>query len=195
MDDFCVVGLDSRKFWRKYVRDNSNCEHIHICGLNSSVSTMLLHAIRPRTRHNTNLTVGFLVPCPRTWSTKLLGLRPSRIRNKQSPIICNQSLFELILAVLIHVFLVIRNDSFCDGLTDGVNLRSVSSTGNTNTNIHVGKLIQSNDQKGFVDLLVSVTRLELTLKRRISGWTRDRGEPLTLIRPLPVLQNATAVAV
>jgi hypothetical protein len=36
---------------------------------------------------------------------------------------------------------------------------------------------------------------ETTLKRRISGTTRFKGEPLTLMRPFPVLQKATAVAV
>jgi hypothetical protein len=36
---------------------------------------------------------------------------------------------------------------------------------------------------------------DFTLNLRISGWTRFNGDPLTLIRPLPVLQKATAVAV
>ena len=33
-----------------------------------------------------------------------------------------------------------------------------------------------------------------TLNLRISGWTRERGLPLILTRPLPFLQWATAVA-
>jgi hypothetical protein len=58
----------------------------------------------------------------------------------------------LIFAVLIDEFLVVCNDRFGDGLTDGVNLRCVSTTSNPDADIYTGEFVETDDQEGFVDL-------------------------------------------
>lgn len=55
--------------------------------------------------------------------------------------------------MLIDELLVVGNDGLADGLTDGVDLGSVSTTGDANSNIDVGELLEANDEEGFVDLV------------------------------------------
>jgi hypothetical protein len=66
----------------------------------------------------------------------------------------HESLLELILGVLVDVFLVISHNGFGDGLSDGVNLRSVTASGDAHADIDPGELIQTDDKEGFVDLFV-----------------------------------------
>ena len=112
--------------------------------------------------------------------------------------------------MLIDVLLVVGDDGLGDGLTDGVNLGGVTTTGDADTDVDTGKLVGTDDEEGLVDLLFHgilgcgvlfffffpypswrqiFPRLDgewwRTLKRRTSGWTRERGWPLTLTRPLP----------
>ena len=54
--------------------------------------------------------------------------------------------------MLIDELLVVGNDGLGDGLTDGIDLRCVSTTGHPDADINVGKLVETNDQEGFVDL-------------------------------------------
>jgi hypothetical protein len=135
--------------------------------------------------------------------------------------------------VLIDVLLVVGDDGLGDGLTDGVDLRGVTTTGDTDTDVDTGELVNADDQEGLVDLEIrkklyrqkivlpaffsspgaigvcSSLRIHVffflslavrkliervrTLKRRISGWTRERGWPLTLTRPLPCCKNTQHV--
>jgi hypothetical protein len=107
--------------------------------------------------------------------------------------------------VLIDVLLVVGDDGLGDGLADGVDLGGVTTTGDTDTDVDTGELVSADDQERLVDLFalssdsvfpfvlfpsqnnatLSVGFCSRTLKRRISGWTRPRGWPLTLMRPLP----------
>jgi hypothetical protein len=58
----------------------------------------------------------------------------------------------LVLGVLIDELLVVCNNGLGDCLTDGVDLRSVSTTGNTDTDVDTGELVQTDNQEGLVDL-------------------------------------------
>jgi hypothetical protein len=54
--------------------------------------------------------------------------------------------------VLIDVLLVIGDDGLGDGLTDGVDLGSVTTTGDTDADVDSGELVLADDQEGLVDL-------------------------------------------
>ena len=54
--------------------------------------------------------------------------------------------------MLIDVLLVVGDDGLGDGLTDGVDLGSVTTTSDANTDVDTGELVSADDQEGLVDL-------------------------------------------
>lgn len=54
--------------------------------------------------------------------------------------------------MLIDVLLVVGDNGLGDGLTDGVDLRGVTTTGDTDTDIDTGELVNADDEEGLVDL-------------------------------------------
>jgi hypothetical protein len=54
--------------------------------------------------------------------------------------------------VLVDELLVVGDNGLGDGLTDGVDLRCVSTTSNSDADIDVGELLKTDDQEGFIDL-------------------------------------------
>lgn len=105
-----------------------------------------------QTRHNNCLTVRFLVSGSGTWTSELLGFRPSVVGNKKCAVVLDKGLLQLVLCELIDEFLVVGNDSFGDRLTDGVDLRSVTTTGNPNADVDLREFVKTNNQEGLVDL-------------------------------------------
>ena len=94
--------------------------------------------LRPKT---SNFSVGrkrTLVTGASTGTTELLGLAPPVVGNEQCAVVLDESLLELVLGVLVDVFLVVGDDGFGDGLTDGVDLRGVTSAGDAHANVDVG---------------------------------------------------------
>ena len=98
------------------------------------------------------LTVGFLVPCASTRSTELLGFRATVVGDKQGAVVLHKSLLELVLGVLVNVLLVVGDDRLGDGLTDGVDLRGVTTTGDADADVDTSELVGTDDQEGLVDL-------------------------------------------
>jgi hypothetical protein len=54
--------------------------------------------------------------------------------------------------VLVDVLLVVGDNGLGDGLTDGVDLGGVTTTGDTDTDVDTGELVNADDQEGLVDL-------------------------------------------
>ena len=54
--------------------------------------------------------------------------------------------------MLIDELLVVGDNGLGDGLTDGVDLRCVSTASNSDADIDVGKLLETDNQEGFIDL-------------------------------------------
>lgn len=54
--------------------------------------------------------------------------------------------------MLIDVLLVVGDDGLGDSLTDGVDLGSVTTTGDTDADVDTGELVLADDQEGLVDL-------------------------------------------
>ena len=44
----------------------------------------------------------------------------------------------------------LRNDALCNGLSDGIQLRDVTTTPHSNSDVNVGKLLGTDDEDGFV---------------------------------------------
>lgn len=103
--------------------------------------------------------------------------------------------------------MVVGHNGLGDGLADGVDLRCVSAARHAHADVYVREFVESDGEERFVDLdlkcMESVGGVGTffwvvlggdrkmggkegrTLKRRISGWVRARGLPLTFTRPLP----------
>lgn len=88
--------------------------------------------------HNHLLTVRLLVSCTRTWTAELLGLAPPVVCHEQRTVVLHERLLQLVLGILVDVFLVVCHDGLCDGLADGVDLRGVAATGDTDTDVNAG---------------------------------------------------------
>ena len=54
--------------------------------------------------------------------------------------------------MLIDVLLVVGDNGLGDGLTDGVDLGGVTTTGDADTDVDTGELVNADDQEGLVDL-------------------------------------------
>lgn len=99
-----------------------------------------------------SLTVGFLVSRSGTWTTKLLGLAPSVVGNQERSVVLDKGLLQLVLGVFVDEFLVVGDDGLGDGLSDGIDLRSVATTGDSNTDVDIGELVKADNQERLVDL-------------------------------------------
>lgn len=84
------------------------------------------------------LTVRFLVPGAGTGTAEFLGLAPPVVGDEECAVVLDEGLLELVLGVLIDEFLVVGNDGLGDGLTDGVDLGSVTTTGDADADIDIG---------------------------------------------------------
>lgn len=140
------------------------------------------------------LTVRLLVPGAGTWTTKLLGLAPPVVGNEQCAVVLDEGLLELVLGMLVDVLLVVGDDGFGNGLADGVDLRGVTTTRDADANVDIGKLVNTEDQDGLVDLesqnlgLNEGKRLSVNLDETLSGLAvGDSSRSLLLAEALHTL--------
>lgn len=68
----------------------------------------------------------------------------------------HQSLLELVLRVLVNVLLVVGDNRLGYCLSDSVDLRSVTTTSNSDTDVNVGEFVKTDDEEGFVDLVTGI---------------------------------------
>lgn len=104
-------------------------EHRSMLPLHTALSALLQSSRR--------LTVRLLVPCARTWTAELLGLAPPVVGNEQCAVVLDEGLLELVLRVLVDVLLVVGDDGFGNGLADGVDLGSVTTTGDADADVDI----------------------------------------------------------
>jgi hypothetical protein len=96
-----------------------------------------------------------------TASTILLWLTATRIRDQQVSVVFNQNLSQFILRALVHVLGVVCNNRLGNGGTDSVDLRSDTSTLDTDADIKIGELVLSDNQNGLEDLEAEDFRLDV----------------------------------
>lgn len=81
----------------------------------------------------------------------------------------------MVLGVLVDELLVVGDDGLGDSLTDGVHLRGVSSSSDTDTDVDTSELLKTDDQERLVDLepqdlgLDEVQGLSVDLKETLTG--------------------------
>ena len=77
--------------------------------------------------------------------------------------------------MLVDELLVVGDNGLGNSLTDGVDLRCVSTASNSDADIDVGELLKTDDQEGFVDLeskdlgLDEVERLSVNFDQALSS--------------------------
>lgn len=95
-----------------------------------------------------------------TTTTELLWLHSSGVSNQQGLVVSRENLLELVLGSLVDVFLVVSNQTLSNGLSDGVNLRDVTTTGDLDSDIDVLELVQAGQGQWLVDLETQDLRLD-----------------------------------
>jgi len=123
-----------------------------------------------------HLTVRLLESCTCTASTELLGLRATRVGNKEGAIIVHEDLLDLTLGCLVDIFLVPGNQGLCDGLTDGVDLGCVTTTLNTDADVHLTVSVGSEEEHWLPDLETECLGLD-----KLDWDTVDLDEANTLL--------------
>jgi hypothetical protein len=99
-----------------------------------------------------HLSVRLLEARAGTTTTKLLGLAAAVIGDEESTVKGNEGLLEHVLGVLVDELLVVGDQRLGNGLTDGVNLRGVTTTGDADADVDVGELVEADDEERLVDL-------------------------------------------
>lgn len=103
-------------------------------------------------RKTQSLTVRLLVPGTGTGTTELLRLHAAGVGNEESTVAGKEGALEKVLGLLVNVLLVVGNKTLSEGLTDSVDLRYVTTTGDSDTDVEVLELLDANDKEGLVDL-------------------------------------------
>ena len=87
-----------------------------------------------------------------TVTTELLRLCSPGVGDEEGPVVRDELLLELERARRVKVLGVVRNDRLRDRLTDGVDLRRVSTTLHAETDVNRRKGLLAGDEDGLVDL-------------------------------------------
>lgn len=137
-----------------------------------TAAALILHAI-PSCADA--LTVGLLESGTGTWTAELLGFAATVVGNEEGTVELGQGLLEQVLGVLIDELLVVGDQGLGDRLSDGVDLGSVTTTGDTDTDVEAGELVKTDDQERLVDLgsenggLNELERAAVDLDQTLSG--------------------------
>merc|ERR1712243_25348 len=110
------------------------------------------------------LTIRFLVSCPSSRSSELLGFIPPWICHQQGAIKLDQDVLDLLLRLLIHILLVVSYQGLGQSLSDGVDLTGVSTALHTDPDVDVGKPVLAQKKDWFLHLEAQICWL-----RQIQG--------------------------
>ena len=111
-----------------------------------------------------------------TVTTELLGLCSSGIRDEEGTVVGNKLLLELHRAVSVDVLSVVRNNSLRDSLADGIDLRRVATTLDTDADVDGTEGVLASYEDGLIDLEAENLRLE-----EVDGRTIDMDEAAALL--------------
>lgn len=75
----------------------------------------------------------------------MFGFTSSIVRHQQCTIVLGQRLLEGILGMLVDVFLIVGHDGFGNGLSHGVDLRSMTTASDSNPDIDMGEFVDADD--------------------------------------------------
>jgi hypothetical protein len=109
------------------------------------------------------LSVRLLVAGPGAGTAELLGLAATVVGDEQGAVELDEGLLEHVLGVLVDELLVVGDEGLGDGLTDGVDLRGVATTGDADADVDVGELVEADNQERLVDLWESKVLVSVAL--------------------------------
>lgn len=98
------------------------------------------------------LTVRLLESGTSTLTTEFLWFWSSSIGDQQGSVVRGESLLQFVLGLFVDVLLVVSNQTLSNSLSDGVDLRDVTTTGDSNSDVDLSELVQTNQQQWFVNL-------------------------------------------
>lgn len=87
-----------------------------------------------------------------TTTTELLWFHSSGVGNQQSLVVRSEGLLDFVLGSLVNVLLVVSNQTLSNGLSDGVNLGNVTTTGDLDSDVNVLELVQAGQNQWLVNL-------------------------------------------
>lgn len=87
-----------------------------------------------------------------TTTTELLWFHSSGVGNQQSLVVRSKGLLDFVLGSLVNVLLVVSNQTLSNGLSDGVNLGNVTTTGDLDSDVNVLELVQAGQNQWLVNL-------------------------------------------
>lgn len=85
-----------------------------------------------------------------------LWLSAAWVGNKEGTVVGDESSLELVLGVLIDVLLVVGDKGLGNGLTDGVDLGSVTTTGDADADVDASELVEADNQERLIKLFATV---------------------------------------
>ena len=97
-------------------------------------------------------TVRLLEPGASSTTTELLGLTASGISDEKGPVVPDENILDLLLALLVHILLVESNKGFGYALPNGVDLRGVTTSLDANTHVHSRETVSSQEEDWLVGL-------------------------------------------
>ena len=74
-----------------------------------------------------------------TSSSDMLRLAFSKVGNKKGSIVLKKGLFDLSLRRFVFIFLMISNKSSAESDSDSVDLRDITSSGDSDSDVNIGK--------------------------------------------------------
>lgn len=87
-----------------------------------------------------------------TTTTELLWFHSSGVSNQQGLVVRSERLLDLVLGSLVDVLLVVSNQTLSNSLSDGVDLRDVTTTGDLDSDVNALELVQASQNQWLVNL-------------------------------------------
>jgi hypothetical protein len=98
------------------------------------------------------LTVRLLISSSGTGTSELLGLASSRVSDDQGSVVSDEGVSDLLLGGLIDELLVVSQKTLGDGLSDGVDLRGVTTASDSDSHVNLGEILLTQEQDGLEGL-------------------------------------------
>ncbi len=114
------------------------------------------------------LTVRLLISGSGTRTSELLGFASSRVGDDQRSVVSDQHVSDLLLGGLINELLVVGEQTLGDGLSDGVDLRGVTTASDSDSHVDLGEVFLAQKEDGLESLNSESRGIEM-----IEGYTVD----------------------
>lgn len=135
-------------------------------------------------------SVRLLLSSSGTRTAILLRFTSSRVSDQHRSIVRSEYFFNFTFGLFIDKLLIESNNTFANSLTNSIDLGSITTTSNSNSDIEARESLGTQQQEGFLDFSSHGLHYKNTY-----GWMVSKGQPFTLRSPLPCLTVATATAV